>query len=61
MNDGPTTEWVRCDHCEAEAVAVLPPNSTTVRDGDRSDGKAWVNCWDCDDRFLVYYERNGPD
>lgn len=55
MVSGPKTQWVACRRCGAETVAVLPPDSDIVEDTDRSDGKVWVNCWDCGERFLVRY------
>lgn len=57
---GPKTQWVACPYCDAETVAVLPPDSDIVEDAERADGKVWVNCWDCSERFLVRY-RTGTD
>lgn len=60
MTNGPETQWVTCQDCGAETVAVIPAASNVVDDADRSDGKVWVNCWDCGERFLVHY-RTGTE
>lgn len=61
MASGPKTQWVACPDCDAETVAVLPPESDIVEDPERSDGKVWVNCWACGERFLVHYRTGIED
>lgn len=48
-----------CPDCETEAVAVLPPDGVLVRDEGDADGKVWVNCRECRERFLTYFRTDG--
>lgn len=56
--DNPTGKLVTCPSCNADVYAIVP-KATTIVDGDETvDGKVWVNCLDCQNRFLVYYQTN---
>jgi len=56
VSEPPKSEWVRCPECNAQAVALIPRDSTTVEDKDESDGKARVNCPECGNHFLVLFK-----
>lgn len=56
MGDGPTDRWVDCPECGAEAIAVVPKMSRIVTSEETADGKVWVNCRSCENRFLAYYQ-----
>lgn len=55
MPERPTEKWVICPECNAEAITVVPKHSEIVESEETADGKAWVSCWTCGERFLVYY------
>lgn len=57
----PKGDWVTCPDCGAEAVAVLPPHGVLVEDEERADGKVWVNCRACGERFLAYFRTDADD
>lgn len=59
MADGPTGRMVHCPECSDEAMAILPPKSRTVSSEETADGKVWVTCRSCGNRFLVYYQIDG--
>lgn len=48
-----------CANCSESTFAVIPADSRVVPDEDAADGKVWVDCDSCDDRFLVYYRTVG--
>lgn len=55
VSPGPTSQPVPCRNCGASAFALIPAHSRIVDDEESADGKVWVNCNSCDERFLVYY------
>lgn len=59
MNGGPKGERVVCPECGEWTIAIIPPDGKIVEDEEAADGKVWVNCWDCDARFLAHYRRDG--
>lgn len=58
MQNRPIGGWTNCPDCGSESVAVIPPATELVADEEDADGKVWVNCWECDERFLAYYRKN---
>lgn len=37
------------------ALAVVPRDGTITESPERADGKVWVTCRHCEERFLVHY------
>lgn len=59
MAKGPVGKWVNCPECNAIAYAIITENSEIVDDEEMADGRVWVNCHDCGERFLAYYRTKG--
>lgn len=51
----PKGERVTCPECGEAAYAVIP-DDCRLTDEATADGKVWVNCRHCGNRFLAYYE-----
>ena len=56
MSDQPVGKSIPCPVCATTTHAIVPAESTIVPEEEHYDGKVWVNCHTCGDRFLVYYE-----
>ena len=56
MNNPPSGKTVVCPNCSEEAIAVVPQGSEIVTQEGNGDGKVWVDCRICENRFLVYYQ-----
>lgn len=52
----PTGKQVTCPSCNADAYAIVPKHTTIVDGDETADGKVQVNCRNCENRFLVYYQ-----
>lgn len=52
----PVEKRVVCPSCGADAFAVVPQGTEVVDDNEASDGKVWVNCLDCENRFIAHYQ-----
>ncbi len=51
----PTARDVKCPHCGAMAVALIPVDSEIVVHEADADGKVRVDCRCCDGQFLVRF------
>lgn len=54
--DEPIAKQLTCPSCNADAFAIVPKQTTIVSGDETVDGKVWVNCVGCENRFLVYYQ-----
>lgn len=55
MANPPIGLEVICPECGADAVAIVPRDSTIIEQEKEADGKVWVNCRACDSKFIVFY------
>lgn len=55
MSNPPVGKSVNCPECNALVFAIIPQGSTIVERETKADGKAWVNCHACGNRFLIHY------
>lgn len=51
----PVEKRVTCPSCNDHAFAVVPKDTVVVDDSEATDGKVWVNCLHCENRFVVSY------
>lgn len=58
MNNPPSGKSVVCPKCNGEAIAIVPEGAEIVAQEENADGKVWVDCPSCGNRFLVYYRVN---
>jgi uncharacterized protein with PIN domain len=56
MSEPPKGQITRCPECNAEAMAIIPQNSFLIKSEENADGKVWVNCRECGERFLAYFQ-----
>ncbi|AGB34127.1 hypothetical protein Natpe_4437 (plasmid) [Natrinema pellirubrum DSM 15624] len=56
MSKPPTGQSARCPEFNAEAMAIIPQNSFLIKSEENADGKAWVNCRECGERFLAFFQ-----
>ena len=55
MVNPPGGVGVICPVCGSSARAIVPQGSDFVEEEEQADGKVWVNCKECGERFLVHY------
>lgn len=56
MSDAPVGRPTTCPACNADVMAIIPEkNGVLVDDEENADGKVWVNCHNCGERFLRHY------
>lgn len=53
--ESPKGERTPCPECGESTYAVIPEDGSLTDEG-AADGKVWVNCRHCGNRFLAYYE-----
>lgn len=60
MSSHPISADVTCPTCDGTTYAVIPRGCTPVGtgepDGDEYCGKVWTTCYECDERFVVFYK-----
>ena len=56
VSSPPVVKDVVCPECNTEAMALVPKGSAIVKQEGNADGKVWVTCKTCGNRFLVYFQ-----
>ena len=56
VSNPPVGKNVVCPECNAEAMALVPKGSAIVKREGNADGKVWVTCETCGNRFLVHFQ-----
>lgn len=55
-SDPVTGKRVSCPECDSDAFAIIPEDGEIVQQEGDADGKVWVNCFTCSNRFLSHFQ-----
>ncbi|MFC7138515.1 hypothetical protein ACFQMA_01540 [Halosimplex aquaticum] len=59
--DKPIGKLVTCLQCDSDAHAIVLRKTVIVSQDAETDGKVWVDCFDCGNGFLVHNQMKSAD